>query len=276
MKIYEYFDYKTYLRTKIRYLPGRGRGEMTRIAKALGIHTTMVTHVIKGKLQFTLEQSLKLAEHWALNELETEYLVALVYLDRAADKRSKAFCLKRVEALRSKALNLSVRLDSKNELSESDRSQFYSSWIYTYIRLLTAIDDFSSEQRLSEVTGLSLSRIRTALDFLITRGLCIEEGGKIKHGPTLTYLDSSSPLVSTHHLNWRRKTAERFEKLRSEDLVLTFPVVMAEKDFLIVREQLVQFIESFKRLVTPSPSEGLYCLNLEWLKMLDCDFSPSK
>lgn len=269
MKIYEFTCYKSYLERQIKALPSNGRGEMTRIAHALDVHTTMVTHVLKGKLQFTLEQTLKLAEHWALNELETEYLAALVQLERAGDKRSKAFCRKRVDELRSRALNLSNRLDTKNELSETDRAQFYSSWIYTYLRLLSAIDEFSTEQAMAKASGLPLSAVRIALEFLISRGLCLEQHGKIRYGPTRTYLEAASPLVTTHHLNWRRKTAERFDLLRAVDLVFTYPVAMSEKDFLIVREKLVQFIEEFKNTVTPSPSENLYCLNMDWLKMTE-------
>lgn len=268
MKIYEFLDYKSYIEQYIKALPSHGRGEMSRIAKALDIHTTMVTHVLKGKLQFTLEQTLKLAEHWALNEPETEYLVALVLLGRAADVRSRKFCKKRIDELRSRALNLSARLDTKNELSEADRAQYYSSWIYTCLRLLSAIDEFSSEQAMASATDLSLSSVRSAVDFLITRGLCVEDKGKIQYGPTQTYLEAASPLVVTHHLNWRRKSMECFDKLRDEDLVFTYPVAMSEKDFLIIREKLVQFIEEFKKTVAPSPSSSLYCLNLEWLKVL--------
>jgi uncharacterized protein (TIGR02147 family) len=267
MKIYEFNHYKAYVRAQIHALPNRGRGEMTRIAKALDIHTTMVTHVLKGKLQFTLEQTLKLAEHWGLNELETEYLVALVHLDRAGDQRAREYCRKRVEEVRTRALKLSIRLDSKNELSEADRAQFYSSWIYTYIRLLTAIGEYSTERALAEACGLPLATVRAALDFLLSRGLCVEKNGRIEYGPVGTYIEADSPLVASHHLNWRRKTSENFDRLRAEDLVFTYPVVMSESDFRIVRERLVQFIEEFKRTVSPSPAKGLYCLNFEWLKL---------
>jgi uncharacterized protein (TIGR02147 family) len=267
MKIYDFSDYKSYLKAQIHAFPNRGRGEMTRIAKALDIHTTMVTHVLKGKQNFTLEQTLKLAEHWALNELETEFLVALVNLDRAGDRRAKSFCQKRVEELRARARDLSVRLETKNELSESDRAEYYSSWVYTYLRLLSAIDGYSSAQAMAKKTGLPLATVRRVLEFLISHGLCREESGRVSYGAVKTYLESSSPLVVAHHLNWRRKTSECFDHLRGEDLVFTYPVVLAEKEFLVVREHLVRFIEEFKQVVSPSPSEELYCLNLEWLRM---------
>lgn len=269
MKIYEFISYKSFLRNQIKAMPAGGRGEMTKIAHALGVHTTMVTHVLKGKLNFTLEQTLKLASHWALNDLETDYLVALVYLERAGDNQAKTYCRKRVDELRSRALNLSIRLEAKNELSDSDRAQYYSSWIYSFLRLLTAIDGYSSEQALARATGLPLHSVRSAIDFLVSRKLCVEENGRLRFGPVRTYLESSSPLVAAHHLNWRRKTSERFEKVRPDDLIFTYPVAMSETDFARVREKLIQFIEDFKGIVSPSPSESLYCLNLDWLKMLD-------
>ncbi|MES2854862.1 MAG: hypothetical protein V4692_03310, partial [Bdellovibrionota bacterium] len=106
-----------------------------------------------------------------------------------------------------------------------------------------------------------------SLEFLVSRGLCIEEKGSFRYGPTKTYLEAASPLVATHHLNWRRKTSERFEKLRAEDLVFTYPVVMSEEDFLVIREKLVQFIEEFKKTTGPSSSDQLYCLNVDWLRL---------
>lgn len=267
MKIYEFSNYKAFIEAYLRALPKKGRGEMSRIAEALDIHTTMVTHVLKGDLHFTLEHALKLAEHWGLSVQETEYFVALVHLERAGDKRAKAFCQKRVDELRDRALNLSFRMEAKNELSEADRARFYSSWIYTYLRLLSATDSYSTAESMAEVSGLPLSVVRGAVEFLLSCGLCLEEKGRLKFGPAKTYIEASSPLVATHHLNWRRKTTERFDQLRQEDLVFTYPVVMAEKDFLVVREKLVQFIEEFRKTVGPSPSEELYCFNLEWLKL---------
>ena len=82
-----------------------------------------------------------------------------------------------------------------------------------------------------------------------------------------TYIEAGSPLVFQHHLNWRRRTQEKLENLRPEDLAFTYPVAMSEEDFRLIREKLVQFVEEFKRLSAPSPSQQLYCLNLEWLKI---------
>lgn len=267
MKIFEFLDYKKYFLKRIQLLPGKGRGELTRIAKHLNIHTTMVTHIFKGSAHLSLEQSLKLADHFAMNELETDYLVSLVQWERAGDKRSKDFCYEKVTQIRSRAMNLKDRLNTQNDLSEENRALYYSTWQNSYVRLLTAIDRFQTFETLVNELDLPPTKLRKVLDFLIQRGLCKEENNKITFGNIPTYIEANSALAARHHLNWRQKTQEKFDHLRTEDLVFTYPTVITEEDFKKIREKLVQFIEEFKKLTEPSPSENLYCLNIDWLKL---------
>jgi hypothetical protein len=75
-------------------------------------------------------------------------------------------------------------------------------------------------------------------------------------------------MAIRHHQNWRQKAQEQFERLRTEDLVFTYPVAMSEKDFAKIRAMLLQFIVDFRAVTEASPSQSLYCLNLDWLKIL--------
>lgn len=267
MRIFDFTHYKRYIKRRLEQLPGKGRGELTKIARHLGVHTTMMSHVLKGDAHLSLEQALKLADYLGFTELETDYLVALVQWERAGDSRARAFCERKVTELREKAQSLKNRLDVKNELTDADRAHFYSSWMYASLRLLTAIERFQSFDALVRETGLPAPSVRRVLDFLISRGLCREEGSRIVYAAKATYVDANSPLVTRHHLNWRQQTQARFEKLRAEDLVFTYPTAISEKDFLAIREKLVQFIEEFKKTTEPSPSENLYCLNFDWIKL---------
>lgn len=267
MKIFEFTDYKRYLRKRIELLPARGRGEVSRMAKHLEVHTTMMSHVLKGDAHFSLEQTLKLADYLALNELETDYLVALVQWERAGDRRAREFCQGRVSELRAKAMSIKDRLDVKNELSESDRALFYSSWLYAHLRLLTAIERFQTFEALVAEVNLPPKTVRRALDFLISRGLCSEKNGRIIYASKATYVDAKSPLVVRHHQNWRQQTQGAFERMRDEDLAFTYPTVISEEDFRLIREKLVQFIEEFKKISEPSPAENLYCLTLDWIRL---------
>lgn len=267
MKIYEYSDYKKYVTRWIYQLPARGRGEHTRIAKLLNIHTTMVTHILKGKSHLTMEQSLKLSSHLGLNELEKDYFITLVHYNRASDKDTQKYCMEKLHDIRQKAMNLTNRLEIKNELSESDRAFYYSSYLYSMVRLLTAIDRFQDIPSIAAELDLPMNKIKRVIDFLLSRNLCTEVNGKIKFGDVSTYVEASSPLSHRHHLNWRYKTQQQFENIREEDLVFTFPTVINEDCAKEIREKLVQSIEEIKKVSLPSPSKELYILNVDWMKM---------
>ena len=199
MKIFDFSQYKEFLKLRNKALPSHGRGELTRIAKALGIHTTMVSHILGGNAHLTMEQTLKLTEYLGFNAIETEYLVALVQWERAGDERSKTFWAKRIEELKSKALSLNRRLSADNQLSEQVRATYYSSWTYPMIRLCTAITRLQTIEALAEELRLSKTKIREVLDFLVANKLCLEKNGRYTYGPISTYLESTSPLIARHH-----------------------------------------------------------------------------
>ncbi len=267
MTIFEFKDYRKYLKKRISMMPKRGRGELSRIARTLGIHNTMMSHVMKETADLTLEQTLRLADHWGLNTIERDYLVELVNWARASDTNSREFCANRIEAIKHQAQDLKTRLQAQNELSEADRAFYYSSPIYSFVRLLSAIPRFQTFEALEKETQLAPRKLRAVVDFLVSRNLCVEESGRITYADTLTYIEASSPLVGRHHLNWRGKVREKLENLRDEDLVFTFPTTISDADFQTLRERLVQFISEFKKVTVPSPSEQLYCLNLDWVKI---------
>src|SRR5262245_18895889 len=171
MKVFDFRDYKKFVLEELKTRPKGGRGELQRIARALRVHPTMVTHVLKANLHLSQEQSLALTEYLGLNELETEYFVALVQLARAGDARTKRFCESVVGRLRDKAMNLGSRLAAKSALSEQDQALFYSSWVYAAIRLLSAVPVAQSRAAFAETLGLSSSRVNKAVDFLVSRGL---------------------------------------------------------------------------------------------------------
>lgn len=260
-------DYKRFIFELLREMPKGGHGQFRKIAHALGVHTTMVTHIFKGHLHLGAEQSLAMAEFLGLSEFETQYFINLVHLARAGDQRTKKFYAQQLSILKEKTKNLQTRLEVKNALDEADQAIYYSSWIYSAIRLLSAIPRFQSASAIAEELNLPISRIRKALDFLLSRKLCEEQNGKIVYSTTATYLDSRSPLVTRHHVNWRLKVIEQMEKLTQEELAYTYPVVISEEDFPKLREVLIKSIEQFKKIADPSKSEKLYCFNVDWVEI---------
>ncbi|MGH1468660.1 MAG: helix-turn-helix domain-containing protein, partial [Bdellovibrionales bacterium] len=67
MKIYDYLDYKAFIKAYVKELPKEGRGEYGRLAKASQISSTLVSQVFNGDRDLTLEQSFLVSEYLNLS-----------------------------------------------------------------------------------------------------------------------------------------------------------------------------------------------------------------
>lgn len=267
MQIFEFNDYKEFVLAELKLRPKGGRGEFMKISKALGVHTTMVTHILRGDHHPSPEQALALAEYLGLNPLETDYFMALINMARASDGRSRQYYREKVRDYKDKSLALTHRLEFKNKLDESDQAIFYSSWVYSAVRLLTAIPQYGSAQAIAEELSLSRQKVNNVLDFLVSRNLVSRQNDRFRYHELSTYVDRDSPFASKHNLNWRLKIFERLDQVARNEMVYTNPIVIAESDFERVTELVVKFIDEFRKLADPSPSEILCCLNVDWLKL---------
>jgi uncharacterized protein (TIGR02147 family) len=267
ISVYEYQNYRTFLAKRFGEMPKRGYGQAKKLADYLGVHTTLVSQVFKELKSFTPEQACNVAEFLGLNDLETEYFVLLVQADRAGNEALRKVVQKRIETIRTNALELENRLQSKKNLTPEQQAIFYSDWTYSAVRQLTAIPGFDTAGKIAEQLGLSLKKVNGALDFLLNVGLCVETKGKIKIGPSSTHLGSSSPWVKTHHMNWRNKAIEKLNHDQKDSLHYTCPLTISKSDALKIREQIVKMLESLDKIIEPSPSEELHCLNIDWFKI---------
>ena len=267
MNVFQFASYKTFLNTYIKLLPKKGRGQYRRIAQTLNIHTTMVSHVFKGVANLSVNQALQVCDLYGFSELETEYFVCLVQLERAGGHRSQMYFQSQLVKLREKSQEIKERLGHKNYLAEGDRARFYSEWYYSGVRLLTALDDYKDLGSIAEYFGLPNKLIREILEFLLGCGLVEKKDGKIHVGPTQTYVGNDTALVTRHHTNWRLKSLEQFRNMESDELAFTNPITLSKKDFDVVREAILKLIEEFQEISKPSNPELLCCLNIDWFKV---------
>jgi uncharacterized protein (TIGR02147 family) len=267
MSVFEFDDYKKFVLAMIAARPKNGRGEFLRIARAMGVHSTMVTHVFKGDYQLSPEQALALADYLGLSELEAEYFLTLVQANRAGTVRARSFYAQKIREMKEKSLSLAKRLQFENSLNETDQSTFYSSWIYAAIRLMTAIPEAQTALEISQRLGINLQRVNDALEFLVSRGLIAKQGSRFVYAEKSTYVSRDSRLASRHNLNWRLKAIERLENISAMEMSYSNPVVISIEDFPKITELIVQLIKDFQEVATPSPSESLCCLNIDWIKL---------
>ena len=200
--------------------------------------------------------------------IEVEYFLLLVEYERAGTSALRASFLEQIRERQSQQAELSQRVTRSKDLTPEDRAIYYSNWAYSAIRNLTAMEGFQQPPALANRLNLELPYVHQVLEFLLSSGLCVQNQGQLRPGPAMTHLSSASPLVSRHHGNWRIKSMERHPMLRpTEELAYTAPMTLSQSDAIRIRSLLADLVEKVDQIVAPSPSEKLFCLNLDWFEV---------
>jgi uncharacterized protein (TIGR02147 family) len=268
MNLFEQDDYKEALKTIMDARKATQKGQSRKLAEYLGVHPTMVSQVMTGNKDFTEEQIILVCEFFYLPKLDSQYLLVLLQQERAGSKKLKNYFQELKEQVRKQALQVSHRVDKNRQLSEGEKSVFYSSWLYASIHLLTTLDKTVYFDDICKKLNLHPSKGREVLDFLIQIQMVVEKDGVFSSGPVATHLESNSPYLIKHHTNWRLKAIQTSESLTEEELMYTANVSLSKKDFALLREEFMQMIQRFVSVVKPSPAEDIAQLNLDffWIR----------
>lgn len=268
MQIYETNDYKAYVRARIRAMPKAGRGEWRALAEALRIHPTRISHIFKGNLELSLEQASLLCRYWGLSQVESEYFLLLVQMARAGNTELREILMKQAEGLRERAAKLENRVVRDKILTESEKAIFYSTWLYSALRLSTSIESCRTLDALAEKFELPREKIREMMDFLVESGLCDLENGEYRMQAKRTHVEADSVHAQRHHANWRLQALLNQERFGPSELSYTCPVSLNRADQKRLRGLITKTIEEFLKTVTASePPEMLACLNIDWFEV---------
>lgn len=266
MKIFSSPDLTVIIKRYIKNLPRNGRGEVTRIAASLGVSTTLVSQVLNGERFFTPEQGQRLCSYLGLSALETDHILFIIQRDRAATKELKNFWTAKLETICEQAKKVASRVSVDRELTDQEKAIFYSSPIYSAICLFVTIGERGkSIIEIAERFEMTRAKTSEMLRFLTKSGLCVVEDDHYKMGLQKTHLEADSPFLARYHSSWRLRAIQRSENLGADELMYTAPVSLSKKDFDILREELVIYIQNFLKRVHDSPAEEVACLNLDFL-----------
>ena len=230
----------------------------------------MVSQIFRSDKQLNLEQACKLCEYFALNEMETEYFLALVQWERAGSVALKKIVQAQIAKIREQARELKHRLPQDTRLNEADQAIFYSNWYYSGARLASSLPHSQDLDSIARLLDLSPMKVRRVLDFLVSRGLCIEQGGTYGLGPNRVHVGADSPLVTRHHVNWRLKAMQRFEGIgpgSKDELAYTGPMTLSHQDAARVRARIVELTDEISKMVIQTKPERMACLNIDWVKI---------
>jgi uncharacterized protein (TIGR02147 family) len=266
MSVFMHTDYKAYLRERVRALPKKGYGEHRRIARHLGVSSTMISQVFTGQKDLSLELACELSEYLGHGESEERYFLLLVELARAGSKKLQEKFAKLVREQQENAQKISEHVRKDRELSGEDKAIYYSSWIYTATRNLTAIPNAWSMAKIAVHLQVPEPVVREVVEFLLARGLLQSKDGTYEPTINATHLGAESPLVVKHHQNWRLRGMMKMDLKSPQNTFYTGPLSLSRTDVERVRQILVDAIATINKLVVASDSETARCLNIDWFE----------
>jgi uncharacterized protein (TIGR02147 family) len=221
---------------------------------------------LKSDKHFSLETAAELTEYLGLGEKESEYFLLMVEHQRAGGFKLKKILEKKLEREQQLASQLQNRLHKDRQLTDEEKMQFYSSWMYSGVRLLSALPDMNNAKVISERLNLPLGLVNTVIEFLLEKNLCAIQNHKLTYGSYRTHIGKDSPFVVKHHQNWRVKGFQSMELRRDEDLFFTQPMALSREAAEKIRLMLPGMIEQIHGISGPSDSETVRCINIDWFE----------
>lgn len=264
MEMLNIANYRQFIRFYLVKRSLRGRGEIGKLAKFIRVHSTFVSQVLAGTKDFNIEQSYATTEYLQLNKIEKKFFLLLVLKDRASTKEVKNYFMSEIEELKSTMLSVSNHLNKHRVLSETDGAIFYSTWLYSAIRLYCSIGSGKTLEEICHQFHLGRKKALSYVDFLEKIGLIFLQDERYKLGEVHTNLSGDSPFIIKHHMNWRVKALQRQENTRVEEMAFTAPMSLSKKDFLKIREKLLASIKEVIELAKESEAEDVAFLNIDW------------
>lgn len=259
-------EYRVIIENFLKSKPHQGYGEISKIGKFLKVNPTLVSQVMSGTRDFTCEQGIDLANYLGLSETEAEYFLLLIQRARAGNPRLRKHFDQKLEGLRIQSKDIGRHYAHERQLDETEASVFYSSWLYSAIRVYTSTAEKGrGVEELCERFQISRSRAMDILRFLLQTGLCSEKNGLYMANLARTFGNQKSPHLVKHRSNWRLKAIQKLENVTDDEMSITSVMSISKKDFEEVRRQLTEFIKFLSKTVQETEAEDLAFINIDLL-----------
>lgn len=275
MKVFAYEDYKQLILDRFQESPAKGRGEFQKLAAALALQPSMISQILRGKRDLSVDQACLAAKFLGLSDAETEFFVDLVQFKRAQTGELKRLLGRRLETLRERAASGA----SPSAPSPDRRNQaiYYSQWLYSAVRILTSIESTRTVPAIAHRLGEPPHVVRRVVDFLLEAGFCLEETdaqGNARLRPATLETRASSPndpdgrLNGLRHvLNWHIKALQVLGRESSEDILHTQVVSISRADRARFSERIEELLRELQKSVAQTRPEEVICLNIDWFSL---------
>lgn len=268
MRVFNFDDYRAYIRHRIGE-NAAVRGYQGKLAEAAGCKPAYLSQVLNSHVQLTPDHAAGLCSFWRFDEEESEYFLALVNHSRAATARLRDLLGTRMTELRKKHENISNRVRVTDSIPPEGMQSYYGSWYMAAVHLIVSIPSFRTVDAIAERLGLAPGLVHDTLVTLEKLGLVRRAGEQWNITGRWLHLPRESPLCAVNNQNWRQRALlSEQERRDGEALHYTSVHTLSRRDVARLKEMVLDFIQSTRKVIEPSPEEDLICLCLDFFRVL--------
>jgi plasmid maintenance system antidote protein VapI len=261
--IYHYLNYKEFLKTHFR----RKRGELQLGAKALSVHMSKLTRVIRDDEHLTPEQALKMSRFLKLESEETEYFLNLVSLGRSSDSNFNQYMKWKLAQQRGARLAPHPLIPMKRPLSPSEETLYHSSFLFGAVWLSSMINGENSLGQIAERLDQPTETISQIASFLCEVGLCTRHEDELQPGARLMEISSSSPILKQFLSTWRVQGIQKLGSRNEKDLFYSEPMAIGQQAYENILKILKTAMTDARSALKKERSEVLACLNIDFFQV---------
>ena len=264
------FDYKSYKAFLLAALSRTETPEISRskLAKAIGCAPAFVSQVLNQHSHFSLEHGPLITDFLNLTNQEGRYFMLLLQHGRAGTEKLRAFFSQQSEELRKRQNEIKTRVAVAQEISESQKALYYSSWHYAAVHVLISIRAFSKNpDEIARRLKLSRSKVEEILNALTELGLIKRTSKGFRMTSNRIHVPSDSPHVLRHHANWRLQAIESINEHFEDGLHFSSVLAVSKSDVEAIKSVLLKTIESAESIIRRSPEEEIACLNIDMFSL---------
>lgn len=263
LNIFEFTNHISYLSAWLKNQKSGGHGLRSELAAHIHVSSSYLSQVLKEDRLLTQDQSFALTIYMGLSDIESNYFVLLNDLSRASTSPNKNRLMAELQNLKKKSSDVKSRMAKYIEISEEDKAIYYSNWLYTAVRNLSAIDSIKSHFDVAKHLHISVEELKPVLDFLIEKQLCIVKDGSLTYGSNRIFVSKDSPYLQLHHKNWRMQSMQRLTNQDHRNLNFTSPMSLSNEAFDKIRNVLLSTVQAAMDISGPTDSETSACINID-------------
>ena len=266
MSLFAMTDYRAFIREKINE-NGKVRGYQARLSEAAGVHGSYISRVINSHVHLTSDQGANLAEFWRLDSEETDYFLDLVLLERSTSSALKTRIQQRLAKVRRSRENLARRFSSSHAISSENRGVYYSAWYFSAVHILLTIPEFRTVSKIAARLLLSPDLVQQVLETLEKMGLTERSNTQWRTLQTDVHIAEQKMWARIHHSHWRQKSALKIQEMDPAAVHYSGVHTLSKADALKLKNEVIQFLERSRKIITPSPEEKLVFLGCDFFEI---------